>query len=256
MNNSKLHYSFYSKVTILLYFNFNCFKMLTSFYKSWVESNCHIYQNLIKNNVEHHHDFNHQFLHRSNLYLFIAYLFRFYYLLISTIINPHPLKLSRYDFFEHMFQYFSTDKDYFFGVTFIMLTLNGLLLEHDLFFHKVDTLSWKLLYDRIVLDLQIYQKSFQSSDIQMKLYFEKLEHFSQLKVSAYFRYLPKYCLEKYIDWKIRLELYNNLEFIDQEKFGQFKSYLFPNVSAKLRIQTCMTVMMLEKVNSFIIAMAC
>lgn len=230
--------------------------MLRLWYQACCNSNRHIFYNLVQTNTEHHYDFNHQFLHKSELYLFFAYLFRFCYLLFLIILKPHRLVLSQYDFFEHMFNYFSTDKDYFFGVTFIMLTFNGLLLEHDLYFQKVDTLSWKVLYDRCVFDLQIYQKSFKSVEMQAKLYSCKLKQITQLPAPAYFNLLPKFCFQKYIDLKTKLELYRNLELIDTKKFGQYKSYLFPNVSAKLRIQVCLTLIMLEKINSFIIVLAC
>lgn len=229
--------------------------MLASFYQSCFNSNRYIFQNLVQVNAEHHYDYNHRFLHKSELYLFFAYTLRFCYLLFSIVLNPHKAVLSQYDFFEHLFIYFSTDKDYFFGVTFIMLTFNGFLLEHDLYFHKIDTVAWKLLYDRIS-DSQIFQKSLKSVEVQTKQYFLKLQQFTQLPAPTYFHFLPKFCFQKYIDWKVKLELYSNLEFIDQEKFGQHKSFYFPNVSAKLRIQVCLTLIMLEKINTFIIVMAC
>src|SRR5699024_7137146 len=129
----------------------------------------------------------------------------------------NAIEHSKFDFFEFLFLIFSTNKDYFFGVTFIMLFANGLLLEFDLYFSRVDTITWKLLYDIIVLDGQIYRKCAKSQKELEKLRLRKISRISY-EIPKFFRVLPNFLVRKYLKLAAELEIWFQLKHIDECKF--------------------------------------
>ena len=173
--------------------------------------NQRLYYHTIRHTVENYGKLSHQLWHFTEMLLYVFYVFRFIYTQLS-ISNPTDYPLVEWDFFKQIFQTLSTDKDYFFGATLVMLFVNAFFLEYDLNFTRVDTYTWGVLYDMVVKQVD----AFESARIEQESIHQK----------------PRKIVN--LIHKIKNNIFPNIKSYNLEVVrNMYRSKYYPNVSSKL-----------------------
>ena len=109
-----------------------------------------LFYNTTKEVVKQHGKRVYVFQHCLEILAYLMYIFRFAYIMLS-LSDPVQFRPFQWDtFFTNFFAYLSTDRDLLFGGAFLMLFVSCVLIEHSIYFSRVDTSTWQILYDGVV----------------------------------------------------------------------------------------------------------
>ncbi|XP_075677394.1 uncharacterized protein LOC113797016 [Dermatophagoides pteronyssinus] len=144
----------------------------------------------------------------------------------------------QYDYGAKYFWIYQNILNKFFIIIVILVILFVLLFIRAFFFHRVDTLSFQILYDCIVFNTDQYWKSIDTKkNIQIKKS-RRLKHYRQrFKQNHPFivKIVPKFIPEKLFKFRVWLDSWLALDQVDRKLFqNQNKMQLFPHASLKCR----------------------
>lgn len=204
------------------------------------------FYNTTKEIVEQHGKPFFVFKHRLEVLAYLLYIVRFSYILLSMCdpVHFHPLQK---DFFTHFFDYLSTDQDLLFGGTFLMLFISCVIIERSIYFSRVDTPTWQIIYDGVVSSGRAFRKSRLSLAVRRSCFNRRQE-----KVKRKLSFLPnllKNILSKLI---AKAVMWYRCEGYSLEKVKSHRFAYIPLASVKLRAKMFVFVEMSEVVNWLII----
>ncbi|KAH9394058.1 hypothetical protein TYRP_021186 [Tyrophagus putrescentiae] len=139
---------FLSQLTITLtltfylaLFNYIIFRPGSAIYR--------FFYNQVKHNLNKTRGF--YLIHGFHIFLYLCYLLRFLYIIFKmSKQGDQEILLTKYNFFFNFLRAMSTGKDYFYVLIFIMFFIFVLLIEPNLYFSRIDTITW-LKYDDLVV---------------------------------------------------------------------------------------------------------
>lgn len=98
-------------------------------------------------------------IHVFHMILYSFFLLRFCVIFLQLSNQLHSELILKHDIFYRFFRECSNGKDYFYPVTFIMLLLFCLLIEREIYFTPVDTITWRKYHDLVVINCDLYERS-------------------------------------------------------------------------------------------------
>ena len=133
----------------LALFNYIIFRPGSAIYR--------FFYNQVKHNLNKTRGF--YLIHGFHIFLYLCYLLRFLYIIFKmSKQGDQEISLTQYNFFFNFLRAMSTGKDYFYVLIFIMFFIFVLLIEPNLYFSRIDTITWLKYDDLVVKNCDIYQR--------------------------------------------------------------------------------------------------
>mgnify|MGYP007002771711 CR=1 FL=1 len=177
------------------------------------------------------------------------YIFRFAYIMLS-LSDPVQFRPFQWDtFFTNFFAYLSdTDRDLLFGGTFLMLFVSCVLIEHSIYFSRVDTSTWQILYDGVVRRSNIFSTARHPHAVQLHNYNRRLEEVKGCRLS----FLPKLLQNGFGKLITKAEMWLKAENYNLEKIKSSQWKYVTRASVELRTKMFIFVEVAEVVYCVIV----
>ena len=191
----------------------------------------------IKQIVEEYGTNRYRLRHYLDVLLYLHWLLRTLFVSLMYL-DSKKFPFYQYDYASMYYWQYRKILNKFFIIILRLFIFCGLIGIRTFFFHRVDTLSFQILYDCIVFNTDQYWKSLDTKkNIQIKKS-RRLNHYRQLfKQNHPFivKIVPKFIPEKLFKFRVWLDSWLALDQVDRKLFqNQNKMQLFPHASLKCR----------------------
>ncbi|XP_027201842.2 uncharacterized protein LOC113795819 [Dermatophagoides pteronyssinus] len=186
-------------------------------------------------------------LHRFEFFCYI-YLFIRLSIIFLMYLDPETFPFMKYDYASEYFWLYRHIINKFLVIIAIMLSLIGMLGLKTFFFHRVDTASFRILYDCIVYNTDQYWKSM-DTDENVAIKCQTRYNYYRQQFDREHRYLSMInpLADRLVSIKVWLDSWLELDHLDQELFEKHnRMRLLLYVTNKGRIYVLLFVMMADK----------
>lgn len=205
--------------------------------------------NQMKEICEHRNDRRYITKHILVVFAFTIMLLRTVIGIGSYLLNIQSIPYWRYDPFTNFVYVYFENAFPLYAFIISMPFCFGILATIIFFFQRVDTITYQIYYDLIVINtdqinnccLSKTEQSLLSKD-KYKNYLAKLDQWQMI-----FHFYPIHFLWKQICWYLaQLQLQLNGQFIDQNKILKYPLETIPNVSVEFRLKIAWAITVFEK----------
>ncbi len=207
-----------------------------------------LFYNTSKEVVEQHGKPLYVFQHRLEIAAYLLYVFRFAYIMLS-MSDPGTFRPIAWDtFFTNLFAYLSTDRDLLFGGIFLMLFVSCVLIEHSVYFSRVDTDTWQILYDGVVKGGDIFSETRLSHAVQLDNYNRRLKEVKGGRLL----FLPKLFQDCFSQLITKTEMWFKANGYNRKKIKSSQWKYVPQASVELRAKMFIFVEVVEVVYCIVV----
>lgn len=200
-----------------------------------------LFCSMIKEIVDQHHQLRYKAKHRAELLGYTFYIVRFCYIMLSIVYPSKYPRMEQWDYFLHFFELFCTlgSGDLLYGILFVMLYVNALCLVCGLYFTRVDTPTWQILYDRVVVESDKF--------LECTLEQEQVAQILQNQIVQTARnhpWWPKMLCRKVC----RALVWFHMVSVDRARLAKCGMRFYPSYSVELRCQAQLLIRLLNRLS--------
>lgn len=189
------------------------------------------------------------------LVFYLIYIARFTFI-FYRIVHPSSLYLpSEMDFFEHALRYLSTDRDYFFSLTYISLFLFAFAMTYCLYLTPNDTVTW-LIYDDLVLKLGDAYRESGESPKRMRLIWRRHSILAGQRLGRLRRLLPPLVRHKLEAVIVKWTIWWAFDHIKKRRLRRLEMHYFPKVQLIVKIRILQMAAVCDQFNRALLLMIC
>lgn len=212
-----------------------------------------LFHSIIKDVMTNHDKKSYKWLHTFENLSYIMYICRFTYILLC-LYQPTDYSLIQIDFFSHLIENLSTDKDYFFCVTFIMMFISCVALETCLYFSRTDTCTWGIIEDQVMRTDQIFKECLLPQDEQKTILQIRFEEIKKQKI--HLDLVPELLLNLYCKLIAKIVFWAKGDAFDLVRMKTFTWKYQPAAKIQLRVKMYRILSIQEKINCLAIIFVC
>lgn len=206
----------------------------------------------IEDVMTNHEKTPYKWLHTMEICAYIMYICRFTYILLC-LLQPIRCSPIGFDFFSHLIGYLCTDKDYFFGVTFIMMFISCVVMERCIYFSRIDTCTWGIIEDQIIRSEQIFKQCLLPEEEQKTIL--KMQY-DEVKRQTKLYFIPAPMVNWYCFLKAKMIFRNQGYAYDLVMMQSCKWKYTPSATVQLRVKMFQILAFLEHINCLVIVSIC
>ncbi len=201
----------------------------------------------------HEKRWSYRWLHTFECVAYLMYICRFAYILLC-LLQPTQFALIKGDFFSHLIAILSTDRDYFFAVTFIMMLLSCVVMERAIYFSPIDTCTWGIIEDQIVRSETIFRQCRLSEQRQKIIFKQQLEKTKEKTKLLY--YIPELMKNWFCKLGAQIIFWKKCGAYDLEMMKSYKWRYTPKATIQLRVKMYRVLALLEAINCVVVVSVC
>ena len=188
-------------------------------------------------------------IHIAEIFLYLMYIFRFSLIILGIRSN---IRLSKYDFFDHFFHYFSTDRDFLFPLTFIMLFVYCICMENRLYFTPINTITWQMYDDLVIKTMDAYEKSKSTSELLKN----SADQLNKVKNRCKNLHFPDFLVDSYSKIWTKIQVWLHFGHVDLKILAQLRMHYFHSVNVSTKVKIIQTIILADRISNFIIFIIC
>lgn len=202
--------------------------------------------------MTNHEKKSYRWLHTFECCAYAVYICRFAYILLC-LLQPTKCSLIEIDFFSHLIENLSTDKDYFFAVTFVMMFVSCVVMERAIYFSRIDTCTWGIIEDQIIHSEQIFKQCLLPEDERKTIWKMQL---GEIKRETKLYFIPELMVNWFCKIWAQIIFWKQCDAYDLAMMKSYKWKYTPGATIELRAKMYRVLAFLEMANCLVIVSVC